>query len=425
MPKKLAEIIQFPGVPAGAAGKAKPSNGEETATRRKRRKDGRASASYYDASGARHFFYGKSFAEATRKMEEDKEKRMRGIDPSAGKQPLSKWAAKWIEVYGQNAKGKGTNTANRFYANMLVEALGDIRIEDIREADIQEFASEQSEMSKSHVTKVRCVVNSIFNKAISNRIISYNPCTDVKWIWAGEGTHRALERDEILLIAAHYHESYYGLWAMIMLFAGLRRGEALALRWDDIDFDKKNIHVHQALHFDGNIGIIGKTKTESGVRDVPLLKPLSQALNTVPVGQRTGYVCKSKNGKAVTSNAWINAWASFKMTMNNVLNDRYTIKDGNKLFTRPGQRNDLIKNEKVFNLRAHDLRHTFCTILFDSGVDVKTAQIIMGHASPIMTMKVYDHLTQQRKDESLRGLEKMALKIDLDVKKMSKTAKTQ
>lgn len=334
-----------------------------------------------DGKRVRKTFYGSTQAEAKAKRDEFMKRYNEGL-----KEPdntLHKWIEQWIPTSSSSA---AMCTSNAIQARKLDAALGDKNISEIRMIDVQKFAKSLADKSFSTVKSVKRVTNRIFADAVRNRIINYNPTDGVRWDYATRGSHRALESWEKALIVEHWQVHRTGLWAMLMLFAGLRRGEALALQWEDID--ENAIHVTKAIHFEGNKAVQGTTKTEAGVRDVPILPQLKAALEAVR--RPTGPVCLDAKGDAVsTEAAFRRGWESWLNAMENILNG--------ELPFQPGRRSDKDKNRKQFSVRTHDLRHTFCTMLYNAGVGLKEAQYIMGHADASMTMKVYTHL-----DETMR-----------------------
>ena len=179
---------------------------------------------------------------------------------------------------------------------------------------------------------------------------------------------------------------------MLMLYAGLRRGEVAALDIDrDVNFTLRTLTVREAVRFDRDgKPIICRPKTAAGIRTVPLLDILSQEL----IG-RHGLVCSSAEGKMMTGSAWKRAWESYL----NALGE-----------TRNGCKRRWAKSEWIpVEIRAHDLRHSYCTMLYDFGIDLKTAMLWMGHADQSMTMQIYTHLSDQRRTEAeiaLRNAEK-------------------
>lgn len=348
----------------------------------------------YDVNGKRQrkAFYGKTLKEARAKAEEYKAAQKAGIDIASAKNTLAEWIGTWLDIYGQRA-GFKQNESVRVDAKKLCDALGHLPMESIRPAHLQPFADSYAHMSKSSVDKLRGTTGRIFKDAMMNRIITFNPADGIRWAHAGAGTHRMLEKWEIAHISTNWQVHRTGRWAMLMLYAGLRRGEALALRWEDIDWEHNIIHVRRAVHFEGNDPVLGTTKTETSVRDVPMFPVLRRCLQMHDASET--YVCSSAAGKLVTDSVWKSSWTTFNNAMTNILNGDTAQP------VCPGRRSDLDKDRKTFLVRAHDLRHTFCSLLYDAGVDVLTAQKLMGHASPEITMRIYTHLSEERKTDDI------------------------
>ena len=249
----------------------------------------------------RKAFYGKTLKEAQAKADEFKRAKEDGVDLVAQRQPLSDWIDTWLETYGQRA-GFSANRAHRIYAERLRKAFGKTLLRSIRQIHIQRFADSHAEYSKSYVAKLRSAVQQIFRSALANRILDFDPTMGVSWPSKGEGTHRALSREEIATVSRFGGSAgYIGLAAMLMLFAGLRRGEALALRWEDVDLAAGLIHVRHGVHFEYSQPVLGSPKTKAAVRDVPILPPLRPLL-AVP-GE--GWVLKDQDGKQPGENRFI------------------------------------------------------------------------------------------------------------------------
>lgn len=341
----------------------------------------------------RKAFYAKTLKEARAKLEEYKTAQKTGLDIASAKNTLSEWIGTWLDIYGQRAGYKQNETV-RADAKRLSQALGHLTMEAIRPAHIQPFADSYAGMSKSFVDKLRGTTSRIFRDAVANRIITFNPLDGVQWNHGGAGTHRMLEKWEIAHISTNWQVHRTGRWAMLMMYAGLRRGEALALRWEDIDWEHNIIHVRRAVHFEGNCPVLGTTKTETSVRDVPMFPVLRRCLQMHDANEV--YVCSSAAGKLVTDSVWKASWTAFNNAMTNILNGDTATP------VSPGRRSDLDKpGRKQFRVQAHDLRHTFCSLLYDAGVDVLTAQKLMGHATPEITMRIYTHLSEEHRESDI------------------------
>lgn len=338
----------------------------------------------------RKTFYGHTKREAREKAEAFRAANRDGVDLVQAENTLANWIDRWFAVYGQRA-GWSRNKQVEIDCELLKSALGNMPLKSIRPIHLQEYADARSVCAASTVSKTRGTVVRIFRDAVANRVLTFDPSEGVRWSSAGSGTHRMLDKWEIALITRYWDAHRTGIWAMLMLYAGLRRGEVLALTWADIDWQHNVIHVRRALHFEHGQPVIGATKTANSVRDVPMFPVLRRALQSV---ERKGeYICHSASGSVVTDRAWAAAWRTYNRTMTNALNG-----DTASLVC-PGRRSDLDgANGKIrmeFSARAHDLRHTYCSLLHAAGVDVLTAQRLMGHASPDITLRIYTHLSDE------------------------------
>ena len=322
------------------------------------------------------------------------------LDPA---QTVAHWVGIWLDTYGSNA-GYSANTTTSSDCDKIIAALGDRRLCDVRELHMQEFARSMSHYAKSTVNKMRITCDRVFSRAVANRIIPVNPCAGVRWDNSGAGTHRFLDEWEIAHIGRYWREYRVGRWAMLMLFAGLRRGEALALKGSDIDMKAKLIHVTKGVHFENNLTVIDVPKTPTSIRDVPILPPLYDMLSEIALTD-DAYICASAAGKLVTQSVWVKSWQCYHNAMQRAL-------IAEKAAEAEAQKREFKPDDvPEFSIRAHDLRHSFASILYDAGVDVLTAQKYMGHASPEITMKIYTHLSERRKQASLSKLEKYTRRL--------------
>ena len=158
------------------------------------------------------------------------------------------------------------------------------------------------------------------------------------------------------------------------LCLGLRRGELLGLQWDDIDWENKQIHVIRNRVVVGGKSIIKEPKTESGIRTVNVPAPLLQKLRQ----QRAKCLAnRLQMGKNYTVTDFIIVHPDGKPIYPEYLSQMFT-----KLQDAAG----------LPKCRFHDLRHLCASIMFLQGVDVKTAQQVLGHKDFTTTMNIYTHV---------------------------------
>ena len=164
----------------------------------------------------------------------------------------------------------------------------------------------------------------------------------------------------------------YKLIYQVSLLAGLRRGEATALKWENIDLINRVIRVKEAAKREGTGYTVGSTKTTNSVRTVPIAPTLFDILNSV--GNKSDLLCPNAHG------AMLNA-------------DILTM-DFAAIMKQLGQQHTF-----------HHLRHTFATrCIVDKGINPKVVQAWLGHATVDMTMNTYTHATEDLVDKEIQKL---------------------
>ena len=202
---------------------------------------------------------------------------------------------------------------------------------------------------------------------------------------------RPLTDKEIKLVVDTYTEHRIGIPALLLLYCGLRRGELIALTWNDIDIKKKCITVNKAVIFCDNKALTQSPKTEAGVRDIPFPDNILDAIKTAKKSAQTVMVCPAADGQMMSLSAFQKAWKSYMHYLN--------IKAGGLDASRSRPKLTVIDN-----LTPHMLRHTYATILYNAGVDVKSAQRFLGHADINVTLKIYTHLSDQKEQDAIASL---------------------
>ena len=190
---------------------------------------------------------------------------------------------------------------------------------------------------------------------------------------------------------------------MIMLYAGLRRGEVIPLRWNDINLEERYIEVNKAVEFPDNVHArLKSTKTKSGVRRVYFGERLKQYLSGLE--HASDYVCPSASGEMMSLSSFTRGWESVLAELNVISGEDKTV-IGDEEVKRSSRFDPRFKSGVVINnLTPHMLRHTFCTMMYEAGVDIMTAKQQMGHASIETTLQIYTHLSEARQKEEAKKL---------------------
>ncbi|MBR6609848.1 MAG: site-specific integrase [Oscillospiraceae bacterium] len=265
--------------------------------------------------------------------------------------------------------------------------------------------------SKKLIKDVIRTMNGILRYAAANGIPGVINFCDAVIIpkQATVGVRRALTEIEQQRILETEHQ--VKLPAMIMMFSGLRLGEALALHWDDIDFDNATISVNKTLVFDENNkgAITSGGKTKNAIRYVYIPPILVDYLKQEKAKSQTELICVKADGKPHTKTSWKKRWDSYILELN--LKYGY----GNKLNRHNGRIKATQLPLKIERFTAHFLRHTYATMLYLQGVDAVTAKQIMGHADVSTTINIYTDLQNfNRKNLSDEYKEKLKNEYKID-----------
>lgn len=356
----------------------------------KKREDGRYKVKYKGVQ-----FYGSTLSEATAKRDAYRRELESGLREQTLGINFGSYAIQWIETYKDSCSNR-TYNAYVGIVNRAIDVIGDRRMKDITKMDIQKLLNSLKGYSTSTVKKYRMTLNSIFTAAVQDRVILTNPCYGVKLPDSTSGTHRAITDEERELIHKSVGHHDMALAAMVMLYAGLRRGEVLALDYTDIDLEAGFINVSKGIIFDGNQPILTTPKTDAGIRSVPIIEPLRSAFSGMG-----GRVLCNQNGGIMSQVSFTRKWESYISYLETLMNGCQKrwygkTRDHRRLVESGGT----LPPWRECTIRPHDLRHSYVTMLYDAGTDIKTAMKWVGHADEQMIMRIYAHLTEQRERAS-------------------------
>lgn len=341
-------------------------------------------------------FYGKTLAEAEAKRDLFIRKENMGLNPNMEDFPFLEFALHWVET-NRTECGKAQQ---RQYINMVkfaAENLPHNTLRTITTYDLQHLLNSMSVYSASHVSKFISVLNGIFKAAYNNGAVLRNPMAVVKRPKCKKTQgHRSLEDWERKLIRETCQEHDFGLAAMVMMYAGLRRGEMLYLDIDrDVDFENNTISVQGAVSFchgNGNQPTISEGKTDAAIRIIPLVKPLAEALKG-----HHGLLCTRENGKIMSQAAFdrkYDSYITFLETRLNGCHKRWYGKtnEHKRILAEGGE----LPKWRNVTIRCHDFRVDFCTRAYYANVPLKTLQCWMGHSDVSMILDIYTKLSKQQ-----------------------------
>lgn len=348
---------------------------------------------YIDKSGERKekFVYGSTQTEAEQNKRAFLADVQAGLRVDKTNMTVSDWIDEFLKGYKPTVKGH-TYRNTEHDLDVIREEIGGLKMREVEPSDIKRIVAKRAGMAESYIKKLKTNAGQLFNAAVDDHIIPYSPCVRITLPRGTVNEHRELEQWERDLVFAHWRGHWFGIMAVIMMFASCRPGEAIALTDKSIDLEKDIITIDEAISFDINSPIIGGPKTAAGVRNVPIFPPLKAVLTEYMAGRAPGRLIEKQTGGDMTRSAFKRAWQSYIYYLERQLNGCY------KRWVKTQKPKDYVWKPITFT--AYDLRHTFCTMCYDAGVDLKTTAEWMGHGDETVTLKIYSHLSRIRKQIS-------------------------
>ena len=334
------------------------------------RKDGRYQVKYTDESGV-HYLYDRNPELLYYKLQAAKAGKPEAVTTFADM--LDSWEREHREEIGER-----TWRNYRPHVAEMKEQYGKIPIERLESVDIvNDLArAKKKGWSATVVNTRKSIFRMICDHAIIKGKLRYNPAVSVrlpKGLKRGKRTAPTQEQMELILNSVH---APFGLFPFLLLCTGMRKSEALALTWDDIDLEQKTISVTKSIDYAGTPKY-KPPKTEAGIRTIPILEPLLSTLKEEKKNSKSSLLFPQpttnrggEGGGLMSEKAYENAW------------EKYCRATG------------------LTGITAHNLRHGTATLMFEFGVDELTTQKILGHSRIEITREIYTDLREEKAQAS-------------------------
>ena len=252
--------------------------------------------------------------------------------------------------------------------------------------DIQLFVNRFAGSSKSLITLVIGILHGIFSTAYAEGILERDPTVAlIRPKASKKDARRPLTDDETGRVLAVIDSHPEGLFLAVLYYLGLRRGEALGLKWGDFDFTEDQVHIQRDLDYACSVAQDGSLKTDAADRYVPIPPELKEKL--LPnKGRADEYLFHTEKGKPLPHATFKRMWHRLMLAAGCVV--WREVKPGT---SRP---DDILKQIKV-TLTPHYFRHNYVTMLYESGIDPLVAMKIVGHTDYQTTANIYTHIKEE------------------------------
>lgn len=385
-----------------------------------RQSDKRYMYTYRDPLGRRKHIYAMDLAELREKEAKLMKDQLDGLDLYvAGKASLNDTFDRYMSAK-YNLRESTRSAYEYTYDHYIRDTFGRKRIAEIKYSDVLQFyyyLLNQKEISLGTLDSIHCLLHPTFQLAVRDEIIRKNPTDGVmKEISRESGKNRGVrhaltvQQQRVFMEYIANHPIYFHWWPMftILLGTGCRIGEALGLRWQDLDFENRVISINHSLVYyqtrDSKKCMlrVSLPKTEAGIRTIPMLDIVKDAFemlyeeqeengfNETEIDGMTGFIFCNRFG-GVPNPQTVNH------TIKRILNQY----NADEVVRAKKERREPII---LPDFSCHHLRHTFCTRLCEHETNLKVIQAIMGHKNIETTMDIYAEATEEKKQESFENL---------------------
>src|SRR5215831_643203 len=360
------------------------------------RKDGRYVGAFHalTTTGVRKrvYVYGRTREEAHERLVEEQSKVARGIPVPERSWKLGPYLDYWLEHVIKPTRRPATYALYEMIVRIhLAPALGKYYLKRLSVPIVQAFLNGKlrTGLSVRNVQIMRQVLSAALSRAVREELITRNVARLVELpAWEPSVIVPWSPTEALAFLQAAIDDPLYPAFVLLLLY-GLRRGEVLGLRWQDINFEAQIIHVRQQIHRSQGQLRIGPVKTRAGSRDLPLLGLAAHAL-AARAKQQVADRMKLGSG-------WADTGLVFTTRTGRPIEPRNLVRS----FIRIRDSNSIRK------IRLHAIRHTTASLLKDLGVPARDTQIILGHAHVSTTQQIYTHVDEAARREALTRLNKL------------------
>lgn len=301
---------------------------------------------------------------------------------------LDDWLKIYITDYLPDIADSTRESYEERIRNRISPCLGKLSLNSITTDHIQHWVSNlNEELSPKSVRNLFNILRPALEQAVMNQKIPRNPCVGVKLKSIVKQHGDVFDESEIAIALNAARGTTMYLPLLLELSTGMRRGEVLALTWDDVNFETKEITINKSAYAYKGERKVKPPKTASGIRTLTVSQNLIDELliahndyltNQNIYGLRftnSNLVICQEDGKPYHPDSMTTKWCRF------------------------------VRKNNLKPIRFHDLRHTNATMMIQSGVDYKTVKDRMGHSDISTTLNVYTHRTKKTDETAAQKID--------------------
>ncbi|MDN4762907.1 tyrosine-type recombinase/integrase [Clostridioides difficile] len=307
-----------------------------------------------------------------------------------------KWLNVWLDKYGRENLKNGTINNYKIYIRKHIEPFfEDVLIKELTAGKLNEFCNHKlfdlnskNTISEKTLRNLYSMIHKSLDKAVVEGILEYNPSDYVslpKGINREKDIMSIEEQDRIRSVLKG---ETLDIGILLAMDLGIRLGEILALRWSDINFESRQIHIRNNLERKNILQDSGKNKVEY-ILSTPKTK---KSKRKIPMNNSIFTYLKEEYEKQ-------------KSIYGNKIKNYFVVSNNEKNFTKPSVLTSyfkkVLKEAQVRNMTFHTTRHTFATNAISKGISPNVVRDILGHSSTSITLDIYSHSTHELRRQAI------------------------
>ncbi|MER3388541.1 MAG: tyrosine-type recombinase/integrase [Microcella sp.] len=353
--------------------------------------EGRISYRDDDDRPVRRSFYGSTEKQVAKKLREAEKRVQADLSPADSNMLVSTWLTRWADTILPRSNRKATTM--ELYRTLLRKhlqesSLSHMQLGRVKASHIDALVTEltDSGLSQSSVRSIYTVLRTALDGAVREGLLATNPAAKVDRPTVARTEARHLSGGEVRAILDAAATSRYHPALALIAATGMRRGEALALRWEHVDLTKKLVRVRGTLaRVDGHLTVT-EPKTANSRRDIVLTESMVRTLKR--------HATTQKAERLRAGNQWQDTKLVFTTELGTAVDPRNLL----RVFTVAA------KTAGITDVGLHTLRHSAATAMLDAGVPLHVVSRILGHSSVAITGDVYGHLVDSTQADAMDQL---------------------
>jgi integrase len=349
--------------------------------------------SYTDSNGTlkRMSVYGKTQREVLAKLKAARERTDAGSPAIDDKMALAAWMARWRETtLAASDRKESTRSTYAMLSRKHIEAgvIGQTSLAKLRPSGVEKLilALRSAGLADSTIRQVYTVLSLGLDGAVRDGLLARNPAASVQRPGVARKEAGHLDPQRVIELLAAAERSRYHTALLLIATTGLRRGEALALRWSDVDLDAGVLRVRDTVQRIAGKLSTGEVKTARSRRTIPLSPAVIAVLRRHRVTQL--------EERMRAANQWTDTGLVFTTELGHVVEPRNLLRVVETAAKRIG----------MDEVGLHTLRHSAATAWLEAGVHIRQVSDLLGHSSVAITGDVYGHGSDQSARAAVDGL---------------------